>query len=132
MLTTEDKFAIHQLISLHGHLADSGRLDEFGSVFTKDVAYDLEAFGKGILNGVDAMRDAALALGTANPVGHHVTNIIVSEDADGTVRAQSKGIGITADGSCGSLVYEDMLKEQDGEWRISYRKITLRKVPLQA
>jgi len=132
MLTIEDKINIHELISLHGHLADSGRLDEFDSVFAEDITYDLESFGKGILKGVGAMRDAALALGEANPVGHHVTNIIVSEDEDGTVRAQSKGIGIRADGSCGSLVYSDVLEMQKNEWRIIYRKITIRKVPLQA
>lgn len=132
MLTTEDKFNIHELISLHGHLTDSGRLDELSSVFATDVVYDLKAFDKGILNGVAAMRNAALALGEANPVGHHVTNIIVNEDEDGTVRTQSKGIGIRADGSCGSLVYHDVLKKQGDGWRIIYRKITVRKIPLQA
>ena len=130
MLSVEDKMNINELISLHGHLADSGRLDEFDKVFSKNVTYDLTPMAGGKLNGVEGMRAAALALGDKNPVGHHVTNVIISEGKDGTVRASSKAIGIRADGSCGSLVYDDILTKQEGEWRISYRKVTMRRVPL--
>jgi len=131
MITIEDKMNIGEIISLHGHLADAGQLDDFDKVFTEDVTYDLTPLGGGQLKGVYAMRDAALALGDKNPVGHHVTNIIISEGEDGMVHATSKAIGIRADGSCGSLVYDDILAKQDGNWRISYRKVTLRKTPLQ-
>ena len=60
-------------------------------MFAADVTYDVRALGGGVLTGLAAVREAALALGEANPVAHHVTNIVVTEAPDGTVRALSKG-----------------------------------------
>ena len=65
----------------------------------------------------------------SNPVGHHVTNVVLTETADGSVHAQSKGIGINADGTCGSVTYEDTVVHGDQGWRISQRKIQARKAP---
>lgn len=66
-LATEDRLAIAELVSLHGHLFDDGRLDELTELFTEDVVYDVSAFGQGELAGIAAIRDAALVLGAANP-----------------------------------------------------------------
>ena len=86
-LPVADRMAIHELLALHGHLVDAGELDRMGELFTADVVYDVTSFGFGELHGHEAIRSAALALGDRNPVGHHVTNVHVTEDADGTVRA---------------------------------------------
>ena len=43
--------------------------------------------------------------------------------------AQSKGIGIKADGTCGSVTYEDIVVPGEHGWRISHRKIQARKAP---
>ncbi len=102
-LSTADRLAIHELLALHGHLMDDGAFDRLGDLFTEDVRYDVTAFGAGDLHGPDAVAAAGRALGAGNPVGHHVTNVLVTEDPDGTVRARSKGIGINADGSTGSV-----------------------------
>jgi len=131
MISPEDRIIIHELISLHGHLVDDGRLDELGQVFSPNVVYDLQDFGLGKLQGLSAMQESARAMGDANPVGHHVTNVVLTEGEDGhTVNARSKGIGIKSDGSCGSVVYEDVIKKQQGEWRITYRKVIARRAPL--
>lgn len=130
-LSVEDRLAVHELISLHGHLMDSGAFERMDELFSADVVYDLSAFGSGELHGYEAITEASLALGSGNPVGHHVTNICVSEDVDGTVRVRSKGIGIYADGRVGSVVYEDVVRKEPGGWRIAYRKVILRRVPLQ-
>jgi hypothetical protein len=99
MLSLEDRMAITELIALHGHLVDDGRLDELNRVFAEDVAHDLTAFGLGIHQGLGSVREAAEALGDANPVGHHVTNVVIIEVKDDyTVVTRSKGIGIRADG----------------------------------
>ncbi len=37
-------------------------------------------------------------MGERNPVGHHITDIVLTGIADDRVRARSKGIGINADG----------------------------------
>lgn len=132
MLGVEDRSAITELLSLHGHLVDDGDLDHLDRVFSADVVYDLDAFGLGSLEGVPAIRDAALAMGDANPVGHHVTNIVVIDATDDSATVHSKGIGIMADGTCGSVVYEDTVRRQDGQWRISYRKVRARRTPLSA
>lgn len=131
-ITAEDRAAIGELISLHGHLTDDGDLDRFDELFTADVTYDLADFGLGSLEGIPAIRDAALAMGDANPVGHHITNVVLTAvDAD-VVHGRSKGIGISADGTSGSVVYEDTFRREDRGWRISRRKVLARRKPLGA
>ncbi|MFI7426053.1 nuclear transport factor 2 family protein [Micromonospora sp. NPDC049836] len=129
-LSAEDRLAVHELIALHGHLMDAGELDRMDELFAVDVVYDVTAFGAGELHGYEAIKQAALALGDRNPVGHHVTNVYVTEDADGTVRAVSKGIGINSNGSAGSVVYEDIVRREAAGWRIAYRKVKPRRAPL--
>lgn len=129
-ISTEDRLAIHELISLHGHLMDRGEFDRLHELFTDDVVYDLSALGGETLEGNEAIREASLRLGDGNPVGHHVTNIVVTEE-NGQIRARSKAIGIRRDGSAASLVYDDVLRRTEAGWRISCRRITLRRRPLQ-
>ncbi|EST36213.1 nuclear transport factor 2 family protein [Streptomyces roseochromogenus] len=129
-LTLEDRFAITELISMHGHLVDDGQLDRLDELFTPDVVYDLTEFGQDPLVGVAAIREAALTLGAGNPVAHHVTNVVVLESADGRARARSKGLGVMADGSCGSATYDDTLVRTPDGWRISHRKLSVRRVAL--
>ncbi|EIV94588.1 nuclear transport factor 2 family protein [Frankia sp. QA3] len=129
-LTVEDRIAVTDLIHGYGHLVDAGELDRLEELFTPDVTYDLADFGQGTLTGVAAIRSAALALGDANPVGHHVTNVVLAEQADGQVRARSKGIGVMADGTTGSVVYDDVIVRDGTSWRIRHRKIAARRAPL--
>src|ERR1700722_3900163 len=129
-LTEQDRIDINDLINLHGHLTDAGQLDQAGALFTPDVTYDLDDFGLGALHGTAAMREAALALGDANPVGHHVTNIVITRIDDRSARVRSKGIGIKADGTAGSVAYDDIVTRQPDGWKISYRKVTARRAAL--
>ncbi|MGN5381832.1 nuclear transport factor 2 family protein [Streptomyces lasalocidi] len=128
-LGLEDRLAIGELIALHGHVVDDGQLDRMDELFTPDIVYDVSDFGQEPLVGLAAVRDAALALGDGNPVAHHVTNIVVREEADGRVRARSKGLGVRADGTCGSVTYDDVLVRTPDGWRISHRTLTARRVP---
>jgi hypothetical protein len=79
-----DRLAIHELVSLHGHLVDAGRLgdEDLAQLFTADVRYDVSALGGTVLVGLAAFREASLQLGSNNPVAHLVTNIIVHPHAD--------------------------------------------------
>ncbi|MCX5243144.1 nuclear transport factor 2 family protein [Streptomyces prunicolor] len=129
-LTLEDRLTITELIALHGHLVDEGELDRAAEVFTPDVEYDLTDFGQGTLTGLTQLTDASLALGAANPVAHHVTNVVVEELADGQVRVRSKGLGIRTDGSCGSVTYVDTVVRVGAGWRIARRRLEARRVPL--
>jgi hypothetical protein len=129
-LALEDRLAVTELIALHGHLVDGGELDRCDEVFTSDVVYDLSDFGQGEVAGLAALKEAALALGAKNPVAHHVTNVVIEEAADGRIRARSKGLGIMADGSCGSVTYEDVVVRVAAGWRICRRRLVARRVPL--
>ena len=131
-LTEKDRLAIGDLIALHGHVMDEGRLDRLHELFADDVVYDLEDFGFGALRGIQAIRDAALSLGDRNPLAHHVTNVVVGESDDTGVRVRSKGLAVSADGSTGSVVYEDVVRREGDGWRISYRKVKARRTPLHA
>jgi hypothetical protein len=129
-IAPEDHIAIAELLAMHGHLCDSGELERLDEVFTVDVVYDISDFGQEPLLGVAACAAAGRALGEANPVGHHVTNIVLTEVAAGEVHARSKGIGVNADGTCGSVTYEDIVIRVEGRWRISRRTVRARRRPL--
>ena len=95
-----------------------------------DVVYNLDDFGLGSVHGTSALRTTTRALGSAHPVGHHVTNIVITSIDDRTARVRSKGIAIEADGSAGSVVYDDIVTQQPEGWKISYRKVSARRAPL--
>jgi hypothetical protein len=131
LLTADDRWAIGETISLHGHLFDEGQLDRLDTLFTADVVYDVSDLGYGVLVGIDAVRDAALALGARNPLAHVVTNIVISDTGDDeTVAVRSKAIAIKTDQTCGAATYVDTVRRQPDGWRISHRKILARREPL--
>ncbi len=129
-LSTDDRVAIYELLALHGHLMDAGEFDRLDELFTADFVYDVEALGFGSLVGAAALTSAARALGDANPLGHHVTNALVVRDDGAEVVVRSKGIGIAADGTSGTVVYEDLVRRTDAGWRIARRSVIPRTRPL--
>ena len=130
-LSTEDRLAIYELIALHGHLMDAGQFDRLDELFTDGFVYDVEAMGFGKLEGAAALTDTARALGDANPLGHHVTNsLVIGTSGDDEATVLSKGIGILADGTSGTVVYEDTVTRTPAGWRIAYRKLIPRHRPL--
>jgi 3-phenylpropionate/cinnamic acid dioxygenase small subunit len=126
-LAPDDRAEITELLARHGHLFDDGEFDRLDLLFTASVRYDVTAFGGGVLQGIEAIRAATLALGDRNPVGHHVTNVVLTEQPDGSVRARSKGIGIYADGTAGSVTYEDEIVRTGDGWRIDARTVAPRR-----
>lgn len=92
-VSAEDRLAISELIALHGHIMDSGELDRLEDLFSPEVTYDLGDFERGTLQGIDAIRNAAIAMGDRSPVGHHVMNIILTEVDSQVVSVRSKGMG---------------------------------------
>jgi len=134
-LSAGDRLAIHDVINLHGHLMDGGEFDRLGELLTDDVAYDVTALGGGVMRGLDPIREAGLALGDRNPLGHHVTNVVVTDhgrDGDGDwATAISKFIGVMTDGTSASGTYRDRLRRTAAGWRISQRAVVPRRRPLQ-
>jgi len=124
-LTADDIMAIHQLVALHGHLVDGRELDRLDELFTPDAAYDVTAMGQGTVRGIDEFRalSESFADDERNPISHHVTNIVVTDGADGGACVRSKGIGILRDGRTGSVVYDDHVTLTADGWRIAARQV---------
>ncbi|GAA5111796.1 nuclear transport factor 2 family protein [Pseudonocardia adelaidensis] len=125
-LTADDIIAIHQLVALHGHLVDGRELHRLDELFTPDVVYDVTAMGQGVVRGIDEFRalSESFADDARNPIGHHVTNIVVTEGADGGATVRSKGIGVLRDGRTGSVVYDDRVSRTPHGWRITARQVS--------
>jgi len=70
-LNAEDRWAISEILSLHGHLFDGGHLDRLEEIFTPDVVYDLSdagSEGTAMTESLVITRVAAVpALSTAEP-----------------------------------------------------------------
>ncbi len=122
-MNLEDRAAITDLIALHGHYVDTGQHDRMRELLTEDVTYDTTDLGGDVIVGLARLRDVAIEMGERNPVGHHVTNTVVTAVDGDRASAISKGIGIMADGSCGSVTYYDTLKRDHTGWRITHRKL---------
>jgi hypothetical protein len=127
-LRVEDRLDITELIALHGLLVDSGQMERMDEVFATDVVHDLTDFGMGIVTGLGLFRTPDP--GVEHPVGHHVTNTVLTALDDGRARAWSKGIGVRADGTAGSVVYEDIVERRPEGWRIVQRRVVARRAAL--
>jgi hypothetical protein len=129
-LHADDRWAIGETLSLHGHIFDGGQLDRLGEIFTPDVVYDMSAVGVGTFEGTEAIRSAALQLGAGNPIAHHVTNVVITSEEEDLVTVQSKGLMIMGNGTFGSVTHHDTLRRHNGGWRISHRVISAQRTPL--
>ena len=129
-LYAEDRQAISEILSLHGHIFDGGQLGRLEEIFTPEVVYDLSDVGVGTFEGIEAVRSGALGLGAGNPVAHHVTNVVITSEEDDLVTARSKGLMIMANGAFASVTHLDTLRRRDGGWRISRRVVLAQRTPL--
>ena len=129
-LNAEDRWAIGEILSLHGHLFDGGHLDRLEEIFTPDVVYDLSDAGIGTFEGIEAIRRGALQLGAGNPVAHHVTNVVITSAGDDLVTAESKGLMLSGNGTVSSVRHVDTLRRHNGGGRISRRVILAQRTPL--
>ena len=120
--TIEDRLAITDVISLHGHYADTGELDRMTELFTEDVVYDVTAIGGGLIEGRAALKQAALDLGDRNPLAHHVTNVVVTGVDGDRAHAVSKAIALLPDRGCVGATYDDTLVRDGDGWLIRRRK----------
>ena len=126
MLDVADTLAIHQLLALYGHLIDERQWSRLDEVFTDDLVFDATDFGLGVTHSLDELRETWTGPKAAHPLGHHATNIVVTEDADGTVRVLSKVVGVGNKGRVGSGTYRDVVVKTAEGWRLASRAVTLR------
>jgi hypothetical protein len=123
-LQVDDRFAIGDVLSLHGFIFDAGELDRIEEIFTPDVVYDMSAVGIGVFEGIETVRRAAASMAERGPLAHHVTNVLTSSDQDDVATARSKGLMLMRDGTLESVIHLDTLRRHNGQWRISHRIIS--------
>jgi hypothetical protein len=125
MLDAADRIALHELAALYGHLLDQRRWDNLDLVFTEDLVHE------GLTHTTHSIAER-VALWTSpeainrHPIAHHITNPVVTENPDGTVRMICKGIMVRSDRPPVSIFYEDIAVRTDQGWRIAHRKVTNR------
>jgi SnoaL-like domain len=127
MLDVADRLAIHELLGLYGHLIDQRRWDEFNLVFAPDAIVDGSDFGVAPLHSLAAITEAMRTERNLHPLAHHATNVVITEESDGTVRVLSKGIGVGRKGRVGSITYYDVVVRTGEGWRFSHRRAELRR-----
>jgi SnoaL-like domain len=126
-LDAADRIAIHELLGLYGHLIDERRWSELDQIFTPDAVYDATSFGQAVTNSLAALLEHWSSDMSLHPLAHHATNVVVTEDADGTVRVLSKGIGVGRKGRVGSATYRDIAIRTPDGWRLASRTAILRR-----
>jgi hypothetical protein len=122
-----DILAIHELLALYGHIIDEREWSRVGELFTASSVYDMSEFGLGVVHGAQAIGELWSRTDAMHPLAHHASNILVSEDADGTVRVLSKGLGLGRNGRIGSVVYRDVVEPTEAGWRFAARTAYLRR-----
>jgi len=122
-----DLLAIHQLLALYGHVIDEREWQRVGELFTAGARYDMSDFGLGVVQGAEAIRALWSRRDAAHPLAHHATNIVVTQDPDGTVRVLSKGLGVSVNGRVGTVVYRDVVERTAAGWRIAARTASVRR-----
>jgi hypothetical protein len=126
VLTQDDVMAIHDLLARYGHVIDERRWHELDLIFTDDATFDATDFGVPVMTSLEEIRASWSSDLEQHPLAHHATNIVVKE-ADGVVRAESKGLGVLRDGRVATLVYRDELRRTAAGWRMSRRVATRRR-----
>jgi hypothetical protein len=127
MIDPSDRWAIHELIGLYGHVIDDRRWPDLELVFTADIVFDASDFGNPVTTSLEELRSLWRSDESMHPLAHHATNIIVTQEDDGTVRVLSKGIGVGHGGRVGSAVYRDVVVPTPDGWRLSHRIVELRR-----
>jgi hypothetical protein len=127
VISLEDRLAINELLGLYGHLIDQRRWSELDHVFTPDIVFDATSFGQQVTTSARELIEWWRSDLAMHPLAHHATNIVISEDADGTVRVLSKAIGVGRKGRVGSATYDDVVVRTADGWRLASRVATLRR-----
>lgn len=124
MLSAEDRAEIHQVLAEYGHVVDDHDWDRADQVFTADVTFDR---GEADLPDLHGIADIVATFKGRNAYAHHTTNIVVTEDIGGSVRAHSKLLCFPNEGPPFTGDYYDTLARTPAGWRIAHRRAALRR-----
>ncbi|MGE7964033.1 nuclear transport factor 2 family protein [Pseudomonas sp. NPDC089918] len=122
-----DIVEVNQLLSLWSHLVDRRAWHRFDEVLTDDALYDCSIFGYTPVSGIDAIRGMFDQEGHAR--AHHTTNVYVQDGPGDELIAESKGLGLLANGAFASVTFLDKLRPTQAGWRLASRVLKIEPVP---
>ncbi len=130
MLEPMDYIQIQNVLNLYPHIIDdAANYGRVGEVFAEDGVFHAGDYGS--YRGVSAMIEywshsplRKKALESSQLLAHNVANIVITEDANGTVRALSRCIGVSKDGRASIAVYNDVMRRTEHGWRIVERRLS--------
>jgi hypothetical protein len=126
-LSSDDRYAISEIMAAYCQAIDLGRWEAFESLFTEDCRLD---FGEvmGVFEGTAGLRrfvDTMKGLGLF--MRHYNTNVILRGDAE-RARGESYVLAVTGAPGASSQTtgrYEDEFVKQGGRWRMRVRRAIL-------
>jgi hypothetical protein len=126
-LSSDDRFAIVEIMAAYCHAIDLGRWEGFPDLFTEDCRLDFGSL-MGVFEGTAGVRRFAE---TMQRIGlfmrHYTTNVIVQGNGE-SARAESYVLAITGPPGSSSQTtgrYEDEFVKVGGRWRIRVRRAIL-------
>jgi len=119
-LDAKDLIDIQMMLGLYGHILDERDWDALDQVFTEDIVFDASDSGLGVMHGIAAIVGVWKEPFDGHPLGHYMTNAVIAEDEDGTVRARSKHLG-TRPGTITLMTYADVVRRTPAGWRLAER-----------
>lgn len=124
-LRTEDIIAIHQLLALYGHAADSQDEDLLCDVFTEDAVFESGRTNRRFV-GLAEIRAWFAEGRPPHAPAHQTTNVFVYM-RDDIVRVKSKYLAISnVTGLPYTGDYDDVVVNTVKGWRIQHRTASLR------
>jgi SnoaL-like domain len=129
VLTADDRLEIQDRLSLVSYCVDTGDWETLADVFTDDAVADATAVGFGRCEGLREVIESWSASHT-RPTSHHSMNVVLREQRDGTVFAQSKGLTVYACDEVHTITHVDVLVRTAAGWRISRRKTVPSAMPI--
>lgn len=123
-MTPDDAMMINKLLADYGHVVDEHDWDRAHEVFAEDFVFEMGGSGRPDLHGI---ADIVATFKGRNMYAHVTTNVSITEDGDGTVRAHSKFIGFPNEGPPVTGDYHDELVRTPAGWRLRRRRGELRK-----
>ncbi len=119
-LETRDLVEIQMLLGRYGHVLDDRDWDALEEIFTEDIVFVASDSGLGVMRGIPAIVELWQEPFDGHPLGHYMTNVVIAEDEDGTVRARSKHLGVRV-GTITLMTYDDVLVKTPAGWRLAER-----------
>jgi len=119
VLSSAEEAAIRNVLASVAYLLDARQYDRLGDVFSEDIHFENPS--RLIADGLPALIEAMTAI-SEPALSHHITNVIVDLQADGTAACISKALTLRKTG-VHAAEYRDVVRRDGDGWRICSRKI---------